>query len=126
MTLPGRYRPPVMVTRTTKTRLCVATLLCLLLPAAFFMASVPPPWDVLELRSLSRFLVGALIGAPIWLLDACTGGAFAARNEGFIGFPSAVQLGFALLADLVVFWLIACALVRRAPVPKAETVTPTV
>ena len=81
--------------------------MCLRLPAAFALQWVPASADVLELRSLSRFLVGALIGAPIWLLDVCTGHAFAARNESFIGFPSAVQLGFVLLADLLVFWLIA-------------------
>jgi hypothetical protein len=104
------------LTTIWRTRLYVVLLLCLLLPGAFALQSIPASADVLDLRSLGRLLISALLGVPIRLLDACTGGAFAARNEGFLGFPSGVQLGFALFADLLVFSVIAWALVR----PRAQ------
>ena len=96
----------------SREKLVRTLVLCAVLPGAFLLGSIPPSLDLLDLRQLGRALAGGLIGGPIRALDLLTDSAFAPRSEGFLVFPSTIQLGFALACDVLLFYLFACAWVR--------------
>ncbi len=85
------------------------TLLGLLtLPGAFLLRAMPVQWDLLDFRTLGDLVLGALLGVPIQIFDTVTVSAYAARSEGFLGFPSLAELAFALCANVLFFYLLAC------------------
>jgi len=78
-------------------------------PIALAATCVPPEWDVLDLRSLGRGLIGLLLGVPIRGFDLLTASAFAPRSESFLVLPTLPQVAAALAADAVLFYALACA-----------------
>ncbi|MFT5050000.1 MAG: hypothetical protein ACI8QZ_001393 [Chlamydiales bacterium] len=96
----------------TARKLHGALLGLLILPGAFMLRAVPVQWDLLELGGLGGLILGLLLGVPLRIFDTLTDSAFASRAEGFLVFPSVAELAFALAADLLLFYLISCAVVR--------------
>jgi hypothetical protein len=96
----------------TRRKLRWTALVLMVLPASFLLRTIPHPWDVLDLRLLGGQILFLLLGVPIRLLDALTDSAFAQKGEGFLRFPSATQVAFALCADLLLFYVVACVIVR--------------
>lgn len=94
----------------TRRKIAWTLLGLLVLPACALLRAIPAPWDLLDLRELGGLVLRLLLGVPIRILDAATGSAFAVRSEGFLAFPSATQLAFALGVDLLLFYAVACAL----------------
>ncbi len=92
----------------TRSKLTGTLLGLLTLPGMLLLSAISVEWDLLDLRDLGDLVLGVLLGVPIQIFDAVTGSAFAARTEGFLGFPSAPELGFALCANVLFFYLLAC------------------
>ena len=80
----------------------------LVLPGCFLLRAIPAQWDLLDLRNVADLVLGMLLGVPIRIFDAVTDSAFAARSEGFLGFPSIPEVAFALCANVLLFYVIAC------------------
>ncbi len=80
---------------------------CLVL---FFLRLIPVQVDLLGLRKIPRLVATVMVRWPIQLFDLLTQRRFAPRSEAFIVFPTIEQLGFAVLFDLMVFYLLACAI----------------
>ena len=76
---------------------------------AFLLMQIPVTWDVFDLRLLGRAILRALLACPIRLLDWLTDRAFAPRSEAFIVFPTLTQCVFALVCDLILFYVAGCA-----------------
>ena len=89
----------------TRSKLTGTLLGLLTLPGMLLLRALPVEWDLLDLRDLGNLVLGVLLGVPIQIFDAVTGSAFAARTEGFLGFPSLPELGFALCANVLFFYL---------------------
>lgn len=87
----------------------------------FFLRLIPVQVDILDLRQIPRLVAIVLVRWPINLFDVLTQRRFAPRSEGFIVFPTEAQLGFALVFDLVCFYLLACiiAAFRSPKTPRA-------
>ena len=94
--------------RLTKGKLARACLLACSLPLAVLLRTIPREWDVLDLAEIASGFLRVMVGGPIFVFDLLTGSAFAPRSEGFLVFPSTTQLLFALLANALVFYGIAC------------------
>lgn len=92
----------------TRTKVAITAGCFLIFPAVLVLRAIPPQWDLLDLREWSGMIPALLVGVPIQLFDLLTGSAFASRSEGFLAFPSLPELAFALLADVLLFYLIAC------------------
>ena len=84
----------------------------LLFPVLVLLRRIPSRWDLLDLREVSELILYLMLGFPIRLFDVLTGSAFVSRGEGFIRFPSTIQLAAAALANALFFYLLACAWVR--------------
>ena len=84
----------------------------LVLPGCLLLRAIPVQWDLLDLRDLGGLVLGLLLGVPIQVFNFVTGSAFAAKSEGFLRFPSLTEVVFALVANLLFFYLISCAAVR--------------
>lgn len=97
----------------TRRKLALAAAGFAIFPALLALRAIPARWDLLDLGEWSGRILGLLLGVPIRLFDAATGSAFASRGEGFLGFPSLLELAAVVLADAVLFYLVACALVAR-------------
>ena len=93
----------------TRDKLLRALLVASIVPVALLLMQIPVTVDVLDLRLLGRAIIGGLLGGPIRLLDWLTDSAFAPRSEAFIVFPSLPQCAFALVFDVFLFYVVACA-----------------
>lgn len=93
----------------TRAKLAITAGCFLIFPAVMVLRAIPPQWDILDLRELSGMIPALLVGVPIRLFDHLTGSAFASKSEGFLAFPSLPELAVALLADVLLFYSIACA-----------------
>ncbi len=97
-------------------RKLVATAACFLVyPIGFALRTVPPRWDLLDLRELGGLVLGVALGWPLRAFDALTGSAFATSSESFLAFPSGAEMLGALALELAAFYLIACVWTQRRP-----------
>lgn len=80
--------------------------------SVLFLRLIPVQADLFDLRQLPRLVFIPLVRWPIQFFDMLTQRRFAPRSEGFIVFPTVTQLAFALVCDLVLFYLLACLIVR--------------
>lgn len=100
-----------MLARAFKLKTFLYTIgIILLLFSSVLLHNVPAEIDVLNLNQLSTGLLIVFGALPIGLFDFLTGGAFRPHGEGFIVLPSLPQALFALIFDLVLIHLCACAL----------------
>jgi hypothetical protein len=100
----GRFLSP------TKQKLTLALGILLGCVGLFFLRLIPVQADILDLRQLPRLVAIVLLRWPIQAFDVLTQRRFAPRSEGFIVFPTVTQFGFAVLFDLALFYVLACAI----------------
>lgn len=98
--------------RPTRTKLTITVGCFLIFPVVVALRAIPAEWDILNLREWSGGLLMLLVGVPIRGFDLLTGSAFASRSEGFLAFPSLPELGAALFADVLFFYILSCAWVH--------------
>ena len=94
----------------TKHKLMLVLYLFLGVVALFCLRLIPAQADILDLRELPKLLGIALLRWPIQLFDVLTQRRFAPTSEGFIVFPTLAQVVFAVVLDLAMLYLLACAI----------------
>ena len=92
----------------TRAKVAITAGCFLLFPAVMLLRAIPPQLDLLDLRQWSGMIPALLVGVPIRLFNLLTGSAFASRSEGFLALPNVPELAAAFLADVLLFYLIAC------------------
>jgi hypothetical protein len=87
-----------------------------MIPAAaagtLLLRTIPVQYDILDLREIPGLVMVLFLGVPIRIFDVVTGGRFASKGEGFLVFPSGIEMLAALAIDIVVVYLLVCIVLR--------------
>jgi hypothetical protein len=80
--------------------------------ATLLLRMIPVQYDILDLRELPGLVMVLFLGVPIRIFDAVTWWRFASTGEGFLVFPSGVELLAAVAIDIAAVYLLVCIVFR--------------